>query len=150
MQCASLASLRPRTGPKSPGLVLPLSCAVLAMRLFSGTVRQQRCKEARMPTTPVIFDTVRFARKLEQRGFIREQAEGLADLQSELLDARAATRRDITDLRRETREMEMRLDKRLDKRLEVRLAELRAGILKWVAGMPVAQAAVIAALAKLL
>lgn len=59
--------------------------------------------------TTTTFDTLRYAKKLQELGFTREQAEGFAELQSDLLDSSAATKSDIRDLKQEIREMEMRL-----------------------------------------
>jgi hypothetical protein len=73
------------------------------------------------------FDSLGFSRRLQQIGFSREQAEGFADLQRELIEDRLATKQDL-------RETESRI---------------KADIIKWVAGMLVAQTALLAALAKL-
>jgi hypothetical protein len=88
-----------------------------------------------MPMTSATFDTLNFAKRLEQLGFTREQSEGFAQLQREIVDERLATKQDIKDLRAEMREMEYRLT---------------VNITKWVAGMLLAQAGVVAALVKLL
>ncbi|MBI5185667.1 MAG: hypothetical protein HZA01_08070 [Nitrospinae bacterium] len=46
--------------------------------------------------------------------------------------------------------METAFDTELEKRIELKISEAKADIIKWVAGMLVAQAALISALVKLL
>jgi len=74
------------------------------------------------------FDTLSFAKRLEAAGFTTEQAETLARMQAELIDDRLVTK----------------------EYLDAKLADTRAEIIKWVAGLMLAQAAVIAALVKLI
>jgi len=110
--------------------------------------------------TAVAFDTLELARKLEAAGFEHEPAADtdIAEAMAEAMaTAELATKADI-------REAELRLDARitaveakireselrLEAKLEARLGELKADILKWVAGLLLAQAAVIATLVKLL
>lgn len=68
----------------------------------------------------IMFDTLAYTKKLIAAGVPEKQAEALA----EIIDEQIATKKD--------------------------LAELKADIIKWVAGMLIAQSAVIAALVKLL
>ena len=56
------------------------------------------------------FDTLSFARKLQGLGFTREQAEGFAQLQREIIDERLVTK-DHLDMR--LKELEYRLEYRL-------------------------------------
>jgi len=81
--------------------------------------------------TTTTFDTLTFARRLQEFGFTKEQAEGFAQLQRELIDDRLATRQDL-------REMEIRLD--------IRLAELKHDLLRWILGIAAGQVALIVAL----
>ena len=76
----------------------------------------------------VTFDTLSFAKRLQAAGFTIEQAETLARMQAELIDERLVTK----------------------EYLDAKLADTRAELVKWVAGLMLAQAAVIAALVKLL
>ena len=80
------------------------------------------------------FDTLSYAKKLQDLGFTKEQAEGFAQLQRELIDERLATKQDL-------RELETRLDNKIEK-LEYRLT-IRLG------GMMAASIAIVAALVKL-
>lgn len=83
----------------------------------------------------MIFDTLAFAKKLKVAGFSDLQAETLAEAQAELLDEQIVSRQ-YFDLR--------------IKELELKIESRASDIIKWVAAMLVAQAAVIAALVKLL
>lgn len=85
--------------------------------------------------TAITFDTHKFIRKLETVGFTQQQAEAQAEA---LLEALASTSTDMV-----TREY-------LDYRLKAEIAELKTDLIKWVTGALIAQAAVIAALVKLL
>ncbi len=83
----------------------------------------------------VIFDTHGFVKRLVSAGMPEQQAEILADAHARLLNERLATKLDLEKLRAE---------------LQRAMAELKAGTLQWVAGMLVAQAAIIATLVKFL
>jgi len=76
----------------------------------------------------VTFDTLRFAKKLEAAGLPVPQAEAIADAFREATSEELVTR-DYLDARLET---------------------AKADIIKWFAGLLIAQAAVIATLVKLL
>ncbi|WP_295580703.1 DUF1640 domain-containing protein [uncultured Lamprocystis sp.] len=76
----------------------------------------------------VTFDTLRFAKKLEAAGLPTPQAEAIADA------FREATSEELV-----TRDY-----------LDARLAATQADLVKWMAGLLIAQAALIAALTKLL
>ena len=80
------------------------------------------------------FDTLSFAKKMQALGFTKEQAEGFAQLQREIIDDRPSTKQDL-------RELETRLDNKIEK-LEYRLT-IRLG------GMMAASIAIVAALVKL-
>ena len=91
------------------------------------------------------IDTLKLARKLEAGGFTPQQAaaaaaafaESLADATSDM-----ATKADIADVRRDLREMELRL--------ETKMEGAKADIRKWMFGAMVAQTGLIVALIKLL
>ena len=84
--------------------------------------------------TPAAFDTPTCSKKLQELGFTREQAEGFAQIQRELIDDRFAAKQDL-------RELETRLDNKIEK-LEYRLT-IRLG------GMMAASIAIVATLVKL-
>lgn len=88
-----------------------------------------------MPESTLVFDTLSFAKKLKSAGFTEQQAEIQAEALAEIIENNLATKRDL---------------KELETRLLVSIAELKADMIKWVAGMLVAQAALVAALVKLL
>ena len=76
-----------------------------------------------MPTS-VTFDTLAYAKKLKSAGVPEAQAEIQAEALKEIINSELVTKRDLTDAKVE--------------------------IIKWVAGMLVAQAAIVATLVKLL
>lgn len=81
-----------------------------------------------MPTTA--FDTLKYSKRLQELGFSREQAEGFAEIQQEIMDERLATKADLRSLKNEM-QVEMR---EMEYRLTIRLgAMLAAGI-----GLPAA------------
>lgn len=81
------------------------------------------------------FDTLRYAKRLKEAGFTEQQAEVQAEARAEILEGELATKRDIAELKAE---------------LKRDIAEGKAETVRWMAGMLVAQAALIAALVKLL
>jgi hypothetical protein len=83
----------------------------------------------------IIFDTLAYAKKLKAAGFTEEQAEVQAQAFAEIIEERLSTKQDLKGL-----ELTMRRD----------LATVKSEIIKWVAGMLVAQAAIVATLVKLL
>ena len=83
----------------------------------------------------ITFDTHKYVRKLEEAGFTRQQAEAQAEA---LLDALGSTTSELVT------------QAYLDHRLKADLAELKVDLVKWITGALIAQAAVIAALVKLL
>lgn len=125
-----------------------------------------------MSALPISFDTLTYARKLEQAGFTRDQAEVQAFAMREIIEDKLATKADLERVRLELqRDIEIsRAD--LDAKVEMAKAELKTDIekvrgevketearlteklesnkheiLKWITGMVVAQAAVFVALA---
>jgi len=79
----------------------------------------------------VTFDTLAYAKKLKAAGFTDQQAEVQAQAFAEIIEERLATKQDIELLRRDMKELEMRLTLRLG-------------------GMMAASIAIVAALVKLL
>ena len=75
-----------------------------------------------------IFDTLAYAKKLKEAGVPENQAEIHAEAIAELIDEQLATKKD----------------------LQILEANVTERIIRWVAGMLVAQAAIIATLVKLL
>lgn len=60
-----------------------------------------------------MFDTLAYAKKLKSAGFTDEQAEIQAEALAEIIDEKLATKQDVRDLRRDMKEMEMRMTIRL-------------------------------------
>ena len=87
-----------------------------------------------MPTS-LTFDTLAYVKKLKSAGVPEEQAEVHAEAFAEILEERIATKQDL---------------KGLELTLRHELSNTKSEIVKWVAGMLVAQAAIVATLVKLL
>lgn len=88
----------------------------------------------------ITFDTHKFITRLKDAGLPEVQAAAIADVFRDAQgEAEVATKQDL-------KELEVKLTAHID----TKLADNRAEIIKWVAGMLVAQAAVIAALVKLM
>ena len=81
------------------------------------------------------FDTLAYAKKLKAAGVPEQQAEVQAEAFAEILDERLATKQDIELLRRDMKELELRLKHDLTLRLGT---------------MTAASIAIVAALVKLL
>jgi hypothetical protein len=86
-------------------------------------------------TRTITFDTLAYVKKLKAAGVPEKQAEVQAETFAEIIEDRIATKHDILLLKQE---------------LKLGLADTKAEIIKWVAGMLVAQAAIVATLVKLL
>lgn len=67
----------------------------------------------------LIFNSLEYARRLEQAGFTREQAEMQANILTEIVDEKMATKQDL-------RELELRLTVRLGGMLTAGVALLAA------------------------
>ena len=76
----------------------------------------------------IFFNTLAYAKKLIAAGVPSTQAEVQAEALAEIIDQRIATKQDLKELE----------------------SRITASIIKWVAGMLVAQAAIVATLVKLL
>ena len=61
----------------------------------------------------IMFDTLAYAKKLKSAGFTEDQAEIQAEALAEIIGEKLATKQDIRDLRRNMKEMEMRMTMRL-------------------------------------
>ena len=90
----------------------------------------------------IMIDALGLAEDLEQAGFPRDQAHGLA---------RALRDRSAEDLaaKSDLRELELRLEARLSQ-IEQKIADAQIAMIKWFTGVMIAQAAAIVALIKLL
>ena len=114
--------------------------------------------------TYIDFNTLSYAQQLTEAGFTAEQAEIQAKTLKKIIESNIATKQDILRLENFTKEEILKLEKttkeevlRLEKtmkedilRLEKAISDTKAEIIKWVAGMLVAQAAIVATLVKLL
>ncbi|MBF0132161.1 MAG: DUF1640 domain-containing protein [Magnetococcales bacterium] len=93
-------------------------------------------------STAIAFDTLAYTKKLRAAGVPEAQAEVHAEAMAELVEERLATKLDIDLVRRDMKEMEMRL--KHDSALLKHDLTLRLG------GMMAASVGIVAALVKLL
>jgi len=68
----------------------------------------------------LVFDTLDYSEKLQSVGFTKEQAKVQAESLKEILDENIATKRDIFDLKRDIKEMEVKVERDI-KEMETRL-----------------------------
>jgi hypothetical protein len=94
----------------------------------------------------ITFDSLGYFEKLKAAGVPEPQAKVQTDAMREVIEDKLATKTDVLALQKDIAVLrnELKSDMR---ELEYRIT---ANIIKWVAGMLVAQAAVVAALVKLL
>ena len=112
----------------------------------------------------LIFDTFDYAKKLQRAGLTEEQASVHVEALRNLVEHDLATKQDIANVQRDIAELRKETQQGIEslrKETDVKLAELnvslvkeiataKAETIKWVAGMLVAQGAVVATLVKLL
>jgi hypothetical protein len=60
------------------------------------------------------FDTLKFAKRLKEAGFTEQQAEALAHAGAELIEQNLATKRDIADLKRDIKELEVKMEQKIE------------------------------------
>lgn len=88
------------------------------------------------------FDTYAYVKKLKAAGFTEEQAGAQAEALAGVVDANLATKHDIAALRGDMEVLRADLTRCV--------AEAKSSTVKWVAGLLLAQAAVITTLEKLI
>ena len=92
--------------------------------------------------TAVTFDTLAYAKRLRAAGFTDQQAEAQAEALHAVVDENLATKQDIESIRYEIKQLDLKLD--------LGLAQTKADLLKWIAGLLIFQAGFIVTLIKLL
>jgi phage host-nuclease inhibitor protein Gam len=60
------------------------------------------------------FDTLKFAKRLKEAGFTEQQAEALALAEAELIEQNLATKRDIADLKRDIKELKVKMEQKIE------------------------------------
>ncbi len=97
--------------------------------------------------TTITFDTLKFVNRLTSAGvpeaYARAEAEALVDV---LGAQELATKLDIAAVKADL----IALEQRLDYKLEAKINDAKAEIIKWMAGLMIAQAGLVAALVKML
>ena len=106
---------------------------------------------------PAAIDTLNIYSRLKSTGLSEESAKEIAEVFRQTVDENLANKIDLeqvkTELQRDLERVRSELKKDIElvkSELKKEIAESKAGTIRWVAGMLVAQAALIAALVKLL
>ncbi|KPA16119.1 hypothetical protein MHK_003686 [Candidatus Magnetomorum sp. HK-1] len=92
-----------------------------------------------------IFDTHESFKVLTQAGFTEEQAEGQVKIISNLIENKLATKNDLLEIENS---MTIKLQQMENKMLS-EILHTRSDLVKWIAGLMVAQAAVFVAMFKI-
>lgn len=101
--------------------------------------------------SPTVFDTLNYVHKLKDVGVPEKQAETHARALADIIESNLATKHDIKEIERDIEEVRKEIEQiRRDMATKTDLEKTKTEIIKWVAGMIVAQAAIVAALVKLL
>ena len=75
----------------------------------------------------IAFDTLKFAKRLKEAGFTEQQAEALADAEAEFIEQNLATKRDIANVKRDIKELEVTLRNEI-KQLDVKMEQIRSDL----------------------
>ena len=60
------------------------------------------------------FDTLKFANAFKEAGFTEQQAEALAHAEAEWMEQNVATKRDIADLKRDIKELKVKMEQKVE------------------------------------
>jgi len=77
-----------------------------------------------MSSVSIVFDTLRYAKKLQKAGFTEEQAEVQAEALADLVNEQLATKADLKQLESTFRLEMKQLEERLTYKLTLRLGSL--------------------------
>ena len=101
--------------------------------------------------TTITFDTHEFFNELKNAGFSEQQAEVITKLQKAAVASTLEQSRIDYDLDNLVTNQTMNTQLReLELRLDAKISDIKYDMVKWIAGMMLAQTGVIAALVKLL
>lgn len=108
-----------------------------------------------MSTTAIAFDTLRYADRLRSAGMPEPQAKAAVEALSEALSQaiplhELATKADLDAARQSLKSEIVALKSEIVALLKAEIEASKADIIRWLAGLMIAQAAVITALVKLL
>lgn len=73
--------------------------------------------------TATTFDTLMYAKKLQDKGFTADQAEAQVEMVKEIIDNQLATKQDILDLKRDIQDVRRDIKEITDK-IVIRLGSL--------------------------
>lgn len=103
------------------------------------------------------FDTHRFIKRMTEAGMAEQTAEALADEQMRLIQGELATKQDIKQLEQATKQDIKQLAEATKRdlaateaNLRLEIERVRSDLLRWMAGMLIAQGAVVVGLIQLL
>jgi hypothetical protein len=85
-----------------------------------------------MNNSAIVFDTLRYANKLKAAGVPEKQAEIQAETLAEIIDENLATKHDIELIRRDIKELELKLEAKinsLETKLLIKLGGLMLGVI---------------------
>ena len=106
---------------------------------------------------PLTVDTLNIYNRLKSTGLSEESAKAIAEIFREAIEENLANKNDLktteSNLTKYIESVRAELEIKIESvraELEIKIAESKTSTIKWVAGMLVAQAALIATLVKLL
>jgi hypothetical protein len=103
--------------PRAPGARRPLP----SVRASWFILVDFQCHERHSVRHP------KFAKRLKEAGFTEQQAEALADAEAEFIEQNLATKRDIADVKRDIKELEVTLRNEI-KQLDVKMEQIRSDL----------------------
>ena len=102
---------------------------------------------------PGTIDTLSIYQRLKSANLKEEAAREIADVFRDVIESNLATKTDIELIRADIEYVKKDIEKfklEIEKTIELSSARTKAEIIKWVAGMLIAQGAIVATLVKLL
>ena len=100
----------------------------------------------------LIFDTLKFSKKMKAVGFTEDQADTQAEAIAEIIDEQIATKRDLKELeiatKRDLKELEASM-KQTEANLKLEIISQKNDLVRWVIGTSAALLGILFALIKL-
>ncbi len=92
------------------------------------------------------FDSLKFAKELRKKGFTKQQAEGLAEAQTALINSNLATKQDIIRLEQATKQDIARLEQATRHDIAASAQATKSELIKWMSGLTLASISITSAL----